>query len=108
MSKFKPCPFCGDPKPHFSRERDSDGFGVFVSVQCGTCRAQSAQKFTSEECPIFLGEVADAWNRRPEEPEVILKQERYACGCVTCVCDDEIRCHGCGATSCGSEQCRLK
>ncbi len=25
----------------------------------------------------------------------------YSCGCVTCICEDEVKCHGCGAKSCG-------
>ncbi len=27
-------------------------------------------------------------------------QERFACGCITCVCEDPFQCHGCGATRC--------
>ena len=25
----------------------------------------------------------------------------YLCGCVLCICDDDVRCHGCGAKQCG-------
>lgn len=27
------------------------------------------------------------------------------CGCVVCICEDEDRCHGCGATSCRTPEC---
>jgi hypothetical protein len=33
-----------------------------------------------------------------EEPAA---QEAFACGCVTCICEDRVRCHGCGARLCG-------
>lgn len=36
------------------------------------------------------------------------KQIHYPCGCVECVCEDEERCHGCGAKSCGKDDCFLK
>lgn len=26
------------------------------------------------------------------------------CGCVLCTCEDELRCHGCGAVSCGKHK----
>ena len=29
------------------------------------------------------------------------KNRVYPCGCVTCICEDEIKCHGCGAVGCG-------
>lgn len=32
-------------------------------------------------------------------------QIRFPCGCVTCVCDDDEQCHGCGARSCGDRPC---
>lgn len=31
------------------------------------------------------------------EPAV---QHRYPCGCVTCICEDDVQCQGCGGTSC--------
>lgn len=51
---------------------------------------------------IFADEIIRAgWVLpTPEAPQVAV-QRRYSCGCVTCVCDDEERCHGCGAKDCG-------
>ena len=37
-----------------------------------------------------------------EEVERLRPKNRvYPCGCVTCICEDEIKCHGCGAVGCG-------
>lgn len=68
MSDLKPCPFCGG-KAAIGHEKDFDGFGEFYFVQCteSGCRAKSGEKFTSEVCPIFMGEVRDLWNNRPHE-----------------------------------------
>lgn len=40
-------------------------------------------------------------SKEPEQPTgQTAEQRHYACGCVSCVCLDEERCHGCGAKSC--------
>lgn len=70
MSELLPCPFCGSSKARISTEHDSDGFGVFLSVKCGDCRAQSGSKFVSETCPQTYAEVRDEWNARAAPPQV--------------------------------------
>ena len=30
----------------------------------------------------------------------------WACGCVSCICEDEERCHGCGSKACGKPDCQ--
>ena len=30
------------------------------------------------------------------------------CGCVVCSCEDEVQCHGCGASNCGTKECVFK
>lgn len=36
-----------------------------------------------------------------EQPSAEPVSRTYSCGCVLCICDDEEKCHGCGAKSCG-------
>jgi len=41
--------------------------------------------------------------------EVDVEQNVYDCGCVTCICEDEEQCHGCGAKSCkDTDNCQVK
>ena len=70
MSNLKPCPFCGSDNVSIKTEHDPDGFGVFLSVQCGKCRARSGDKFASETCPQTYAEVRHEWNQREESKEV--------------------------------------
>jgi hypothetical protein len=43
-----------------------------------------------------------------EEPKQECKQTRWPCGCVSCTCEDEVQCHGCGAKNCGLITCVRK
>lgn len=67
------CPFCGG-KGSMLKSYDPDGAGAFHFIQCGTCRAKGAEFYAVETCPIFYGQVRDAWNTRaamqptPQEP----------------------------------------
>jgi hypothetical protein len=45
-----------------------------------------------------LNEIRRALTSAREEAAA---QEAFACGCVTCICEDRVRCHGCGARLCG-------
>lgn len=50
-----------------------------------------------------------AASRLSEDGELVAPTEaseqlRYACGCVTCVCDSSDRCYGCGAKDCGNRE----
>jgi hypothetical protein len=38
----------------------------------------------------------------PTDPEERIVQLHKSCGCVTCVCESEIQCGGCGAKNCGN------
>ena len=41
-------------------------------------------------------------NRLRAEVERLRPKERvWPCGCVSCVCEDEVKCQGCGGNSCG-------
>jgi len=31
-----------------------------------------------------------------------LLSRNQPCGCVVCICEDEVQCHGCGAKNCGT------
>lgn len=47
--------------------------------------------------------AADAMDAAAPPPEDSGARER-PCGCVLCICEDEERCHGCGATTCKTHQ----
>ncbi len=32
-------------------------------------------------------------------------ERQQPCGCIVCTCEDEERCHGCGAKECGEKEC---
>ena len=81
--ELKACPFCGG-SARIVREMDSDGFGAFYAVACGTCRASSGNQYASNgnDCPLMYGEVRDKWNTRPTPapgalPELIESRLRY-------------------------------
>ncbi|KKL06393.1 hypothetical protein LCGC14_2596490 [marine sediment metagenome] len=61
--QLKPCPFCGG-KGSMSKDYCPDGGGAFHFIQCSKCRAKGAEFYATETCPIFYGQVRDAWNRR--------------------------------------------
>jgi hypothetical protein len=65
--ELKPCPFCG-AKGHIHKNPDPD-HGDFYCVKCSKCRAKSPEFHASETCPIFFGQVRDAWNTRAEAAE---------------------------------------
>ena len=44
-------------------------------------------------------------NAAPDKPTYARVQP---CGCVLCVCDDEDKCHGCGAKRCGDDGCDVR
>lgn len=46
----------------------------------------------------YIARVAMRW-----KPEPAVVSRTYQCGCITCICpeNDENRCYGCGAKSCG-------
>ena len=46
----------------------------------------------------FIQAVVDAFSKQEEEEPVV--QQHYPCGCVTCICEDDVQCQGCGGTSC--------
>lgn len=55
----------------------------------------------------LANDLADAIMTLIEEP---LRARNQPCGCIVCYCEEnpENRCTGCGARSCGSEQCVFK
>jgi len=56
-----------------------------------------------KELIVSIGATpAIALKRALEQICPIVEQVKLSCGCVSCVCEDDIRCHGCGARSCGS------
>lgn len=65
--KLKACPFCGGGA-FVSHETDNDGFGVFYSVKCRQCLAETAPRFASRgnDCQQFYAEVRELWNTRAE------------------------------------------
>lgn len=42
----------------------------------------------------------------PEQPLRLAREQ--PCGCLVCTCEDEERCHGCGAKNCGTDRCVFK
>lgn len=62
-----PCPFCGNVG-FMSRITCEDGGGIFYTIKCGECGAQSREKYCSKgnDCPQFYAEVRDEWNTRPQ------------------------------------------
>ena len=62
--ELKPCPFCGG-KGHLSKDPDPD-HGDFYCIKCSGCRSKSPEFHASETCPIFFGQVRDAWNTRAD------------------------------------------
>lgn len=67
MNELKPCPFCGG-KASVRSEHDSDGFGNFHYVACGSCGAKSRYHFagSGNDCPQHYSEVRASWNMRFE------------------------------------------
>lgn len=61
--ELEPCPFCGG-KADMSKDYDPDGSGAFYAIKCRKCRAKSSELYAVEACPIFFGQVRDAWNTR--------------------------------------------
>lgn len=61
--KLKPCPFCGGPAS-MAKSYDPDTSGAFHFIQCHKCSAKSPEFYAVETCPIFHGQVRDAWNAR--------------------------------------------
>jgi hypothetical protein len=59
-----PCPFCGG-KGHIHKDPDTE-LGDFYCIKCSKCRAKSPEFYARETCPIFYGQVRDAWNTRAE------------------------------------------
>jgi hypothetical protein len=47
-----------------SKDYDPDGSGAFYAIKCRKCRAKSSELYAVEACPIFFGQVRDAWNTR--------------------------------------------
>jgi hypothetical protein len=57
------------------------------------------RKFDRDIEPVYRARQqlrAPASARKEHAPA----QERFACGCITCICEDEVQCHGCGAKRC--------
>jgi RecJ-like exonuclease len=73
-----PCPFCGG-KGYVFRDHCPDGGGIFLSVRCHNCRAESGEKYCSQgnDCPQTYQEVRDAWNARADTAQA-LEAERDA------------------------------
>ncbi|MFG6599345.1 MULTISPECIES: Lar family restriction alleviation protein [unclassified Sulfitobacter] len=61
--QLKPCPFCGG-RASMAKSHDPDTHGAFHFIQCHKCRAMSGEFYAVETCPIFYGQVRDAWNAR--------------------------------------------
>ena len=57
------CPFCGG-QASMSKSYDPDTSGAFHHIQCHKCRAKGGEFYAVETCPIFYGQVRDAWNAR--------------------------------------------
>ncbi len=88
--ELMPCPLpaCAAPASSYTDE-DLNGW-----IECSACGLR---------LPNNDGRGPEAWNRRapaPEEGQRLAK--RQPCGCVVCTCEDEERCSGCGAKSCGT------
>ena len=79
MVEIEPCPFCGG-KAHISHEPDYDGFGRFLFVKCGKCRARTGDTFVSNggECPQTYQEVRDVWNARAQSQRAVAVAELEA------------------------------
>ena len=58
--------------------------------------------------PASMGDALAAYDRAsppspaPTDPEERIVQLHKSCGCVTCVCESETQCGGCGAKNCGN------
>ena len=70
--------------------------------------AKGTQKFLVDDGAMMKFRTAVAfWLERKaaalRAPEVKTEEpRRYPCGCVSCVCDCDERCLGCGAKNCGT------
>lgn len=69
-----PCPFCGG-KAHMASEHDADTGGKFYFIKCASCRAKGQESYARETCPIFFGQVRDAWNRRASPVNTALAED---------------------------------
>ena len=38
----------------------------------------------------------------------IIVKRVQPCGCVMCICDDDVKCHGCGAKMCDNTDCDVR
>lgn len=63
--ELKPCPFCGG-RAYILCDPEPDTNGAFYYVKCTSCRAKGAEFYSVETCPIFYGQVRDAWNTRAD------------------------------------------
>lgn len=75
---------------------------------CTPAMEAAAEKYWKERRFKGLSEDPRTWKglyramcaaRKQEEAEPAV-QHRYPCGCVTCICEDDVQCQGCGGTSC--------
>lgn len=59
---------------------------------CHACNVEAA--LGTEECPHPVDHRVHTCATAHIRPRTL------ACGCVVCVCEDPVRCHGCGAKMC--------
>ena len=90
---------------------DKDAEIAWLRATVSRLRAELAELLAAIEAMRVAGGAAE-FQRAFDEAKIIAARKgevdepayarRQPCGCVLCVCEDEIQCQGCGAVSCGT------
>lgn len=83
---------------------DKVRFDVMRSIEYCKRMRNDPKRSLSSLAVIFEIQLALEAGLVPPEAEskAFPKYKRnQSCGCVLCICNDDIQCHGCGAKSCG-------
>jgi hypothetical protein len=52
-------------------------------------------------CDVTWTTRAPGTGQQPAQPSRLMAKHQ-PCGCIVCTCEDDLRCHGCGAKHCGT------
>jgi hypothetical protein len=58
--------------------------------------------YAKYETMLEISAMLESLARQLRSAQAPLLARNQPCGCIVCICEDEVQCHGCGAKDCGT------